>query len=114
MLKQKNRIRLNKEFDRAFKTGQSFYSKIIGIKMVDNHGENSRFGILINTKVSKKAVERNRIRRQLREIIKDSLVDLKDDKDFIFIVLPLILNKKREEIEEALKSGFKKIKAYKK
>lgn len=113
MLKKENRIGLNKEFDRAFKAGQSFYGKALGMKCVPNNGASNRFGILINTKVSKKAVIRNRVRRELREIIKKRLELLKPGNDFVIIVFPLILDKNIQEIEAELDYSLKKLKALK-
>ncbi|HZJ40713.1 MAG TPA: ribonuclease P protein component [Candidatus Saccharimonadales bacterium] len=113
MLKKENRIGLNKEFDRAFKAGQSFYGKILGIKCVPNDRINNRFGILINTKVSKKAVVRNKIRREIREIIKKRLESLKPGNDFVIIVFPLILDKNNEEIASEIDFSLKKLRVLK-
>lgn len=88
MLKKENRIRKKKDFDRAFKAGRSFFGKIIGLKVVVNDLEYSRFGIIISAKVSKKAVERNRIRRIIREEIKKVIQKINLGKDFVFIVNP--------------------------
>lgn len=103
----------NKEFDRAFKIGQSFYGKILGIKAVNNDLKVSRLGILISTKVSKKAVIRNHFKRQIREIIQSELPLLKDGKDLVIIVFPQILNKKFEEIKFFLKNSLKNLRLYK-
>ena len=113
MLAKENRINLNKEFDRVFKTGQSFYTKIIGIKIIPNNLKYTRFGILVGLKVNKKAVIRNKIKRQIRAIINQELPNLKSGKDIIIVVFPLILEKNFEEIEKTLISGFKKLNLYK-
>lgn len=113
MLAKENRINLNKEFDRVFKTGQSFYAKEIGIKMIPTNLEYTRFGLLVGLKVSKKAVIRNKIRRQIRAIISQELPKLKTGADIVVITLPLILDKNFEEIEKTLKMGFKKLNLYK-
>lgn len=113
MLKQENRIRLNKEFDRIFKTGQSFYGKMVGIKKTANNSNKNRFGIIINTKVSKKAVERNKIRRNIREIIKNRMSALVTGNDFVIIVFPLILNKSFQEIEVEIERGLRQLKVFK-
>ena len=73
MLEKKNRINLDKEFDRVFKTGQSFYAKIFGIKTANNGLAETRAGFLVGLKVSKKAVIRNKIKRQIRSIISQEL-----------------------------------------
>ena len=113
MLGKNNRISRNKDFDRVFKLGQSFYGKIIGLKVVDNNTSFSRLGILISTKVSKKAVVRNRFKRQIREIIQKQLPNMKNGKDIIIIVFPQILDKNFQEIEKLLLAGLNKLNLYK-
>lgn len=113
MLKKENRINKNKDFDRIFKTGQSFYGRILGIKVVNNELGLNRFGIMLSNKVSKKAVIRNRFKRQIREIIKNELILLKTGHDLVIIVFPLILDKNYQELEELVKNGLKRLKLYK-
>ena len=113
MLEKKNRICLDKEFDRVFKTGQSFYGKVLGIKVVPNDRQSSRFGLMVSLKVSKKAVIRNKIKRQIRAIISKELPIIKDGKDVVIIVFPLILDKNFEEIKKFLKNGFESLSLYK-
>lgn len=112
MLKKENRIRLDKEFDRVFKAGQSFYGKEMGLKIAKNDLAVSRFGILINTKVSKKAVVRNKIKRQIRAIIEANLSRISNGYDLVIIVFPQILDKNFKEIEKILLSGFSRLKVY--
>lgn len=113
MLKKENRISLNKDFDRVFKTGQSFYGKILGFKLAKNNTKVSRFGIIISAKISKKAVVRNRIKRQLREIIQSELPNLKKGQDLVLIAFPLILDKNFEELKKILKKAFERFSLYK-
>jgi len=113
MLKKSNRIGRNKEFDRAFKLGQSFYDKILGLKAVDNGLSLSRLGVLVSTKVSKKAVVRNRIKRQIRAIIRGEWAAMKSGKDLVIIVFPQILDKKFIEIKDTIVRGLKRAKLYK-
>ncbi len=103
----------NKDFDRAFKLGQSFYNRILGVKAVDNGLDNNRFGILISTKVSKKAVIRNKFKRQIRTIIREELTKIKSGKDLVIIVFPQILDKNFQDIKEFIVNAFKRIKLYK-
>ncbi len=113
MLPKTNRITKDKEFDRAFKTGQSFYTKAFGLKEIDNDLGTSRLGVLVSTKVSKKAVIRNKIKRQIKEIIQEELPNLKPGKDLVIIVFSKILEKKFEELKEAVILSLKKLKLYK-
>lgn len=102
MLKKTNRILKNKEFDNVFKNGKSAYFKILGIKAVKNEQKSSRFGIIISTKVSKKSTRRNRVKRQIREIVKKNLEKIEKNYDFVIIVLPQIKEADFANIEEAL------------
>jgi ribonuclease P protein component len=113
MLKKTNRVTKDKEFDRAFKTGQSFYTKLFGIKAANNDLPVVRLGVLVSTKVSKKAVVRNKLKRQIREIIQKDLPKLKIGKDLVVIVFSQILDKNFTEIEEMIISALKKLKVYK-
>ncbi|MFA5000541.1 MAG: ribonuclease P protein component [Patescibacteria group bacterium] len=112
MLKKNNRISRDKDFDRVFKTGRSFYSPILGIKAAENGLNVNRLGILINVKVSKKAVERNLYRRRLREIIKQEFPGMKKGHDLAVIVFPPILEKDFKEIKAAVKQGLAKLGLY--
>ncbi len=106
-------MRHNKEFDRVFKLGQSFYVESLGFRIVNNDLVFSRLGILISTKVSKKAVIRNKFKRQIREIFQAELPKLKTGKDLVIIVSPKILSKNFEEIKTILKNSFEQLNLYK-
>lgn len=113
MLKKINRLTKDKEFDHAFKKGRSSYDKIVGVKAVANDLEINRFGVLISVKVSKKAVIRNKIKRQIREIIRLEMDKLKPGRDCVIICLPGIADKKYEEIKKSILWHFKKLGMYK-
>lgn len=112
MLKKINRLTKNKEFDYTFKKGRSSYDKTVGIKAVENDLKINRFGILISVKVSKKAVIRNKIKRQIREVIRLEMDKLKSGYDCVIITLPGIISKEYGEIEQSIKGHFKKLGMY--
>lgn len=112
MLPKGNRIKFDKDFDRAFKLGQSFYNSILGLKVTDNDLDINRFGILISTKVSKKATIRNLFKRQIRSIIREENKKMKFGKDIVIVVLPKIIDKNFSEIELSLANSFKRLKLY--
>ncbi len=114
MLNRENRINKDKEFDQIFKTGQSFYSGFLGFKALSTSLKESRFGILISTKVSKKAVDRNLLKRRIREIIQTELSLLKPGFDLVIIVLKPAISLDFKDLEVFLRAGFKKLGLYKK
>jgi len=109
MLKKENQLKKDKEFDNVFKGGRSVFGRILGIKAVANGLKISRFGILVSNKISKKAVERNKIKRQIREVIRLQVSGIKPGFDVVFITLPPILGSSYQEIEEAINHNFKKL-----
>ncbi len=113
MLKKIHRLTKDKDFDNVFKNGRSGYDKILGIKAIVSQQANSRFGIVVSAKISKKAVERNKIKRQIREIIRARLDKIKSGYDIMIISLPDILGKNYQEIEESISRHFKRLGLYK-
>lgn len=98
----KNSLSKKKDFDQTFKTGQSFYCEFLGIKVLKNNLNTNRLGIIIGLKVSKLAVVRNKIKRQIREIIKKEFCFDKQCYDIVVVVKKDIVNKNFNEIKESL------------
>lgn len=111
-MKKENQLKKDKEFDKVFKNGRSSFSKILGIKAAINGSGTSRFGILVSNKISKKAVERNRIKRQIREVIRLELKKIKPGFDVVIITLPAVFGQSYREIEVAINHNFKKLGLY--
>jgi len=109
MLSNKNRLSKKDEIARVFKSGRSFYSDGLGIRVVKNNLELSRFCFIVSSKVSKKAVDRNRIKRQLRNIILLKLAKIKPGFDFLVLVLPTILGQKSGEIDRDITAILNKL-----
>jgi ribonuclease P protein component len=108
MLPRLNRLTKNKEFENVFKKGRSSYDKILGIKAAPNNLGTVRFGILISAKISKKAVERNKVRRRIREVLKKNLEKL-DSCDMVIITLKGIIKNTYAEIEQSIVFQLKRL-----
>jgi ribonuclease P protein component len=67
----------------------------------------SRFGIAVSKKVSKKAVIRNRIKRQIRAVIRTLLPIIDPDWNIIVVVLPSAVMCKYEHFLRELEQLFK-------
>lgn len=113
MLAKQNCLAKEKDFEKTFKLGKSFYSKLFGVKVVANELTNNRYGIIINSKVSKKAVERNKLKRQIRVVLEGLDKHLNHGYDLIIIVLPAALNQEFDVIGAELKKIFLKLKLFK-
>ncbi|MCD6149424.1 ribonuclease P protein component [bacterium] len=102
MLPKKYRLTGKKDFEKVFKFGQGRHAKILGIKFAKNNLGNSRFGFIVSKKVSPKAVVRNKIKRQAREIIQSNLSDIKNGLDVVIVCHPGITEKNYQEIEKEI------------
>ena len=102
MLQKENRLKLQNEFKEVGKKGKNISSPILNFKYMKNRIKDSRFAFVVSTSVSKKAVTRNKIRRQLREIIR---LLIKEDKlesgyDGVFYTKQPIVKKNYQELEK--------------
>lgn len=107
MLPKKHRLVKKKDCEKVWRYGRSFFKEEIGFKALKNNLSISRFGFVVGTKVSKKAVQRNKIKRQLREIIRLKIKSIKTGYDFLIIALPKILEKNYWEINEIVEISLK-------
>ena len=79
------RLKKQKDFDLVFRKGKRIYTNSLTLIYLKNN--NFKFGISLSKKHGK-AIIRNRIKRILRSIIRQSLVDIKEN--YYIIVLPKI------------------------
>ncbi|MEK7635803.1 MAG: ribonuclease P protein component [Patescibacteria group bacterium] len=72
------------------------------IKISDNNLSFSRFGVVISKKVSKSAVQRNKIKRTIFNFIRLGKLHEIKGKDVLVIVSPKTAELKEKEIEKEL------------
>lgn len=82
----------------------------VGVKARKNSLEVSRFAVAAGVKVSKKAVDRNRVKRQVRTIVHSHLDEIVPGYDVLLIVRKEAVGKKSSEIEEQLMKTLAKAK----
>ena len=112
MLPKKNRLIKEKDFNRIHKFGNFTGEKFLAIKIQKNNSDISRFGFLVGIKISKKAVERNLVKRRLRESVKSKLNIIKSGYDIVFFTKPEIAEKNFKEIDETVSSVLIKAKLF--
>jgi ribonuclease P protein component len=81
-LKEERYLTAKKQYDLVYDKGATWSSKTLVLKAVPNGLEMSRYGFTISRRVGK-AVVRNRIKRRLREIIRQKPV--RTGWDMVFI-----------------------------
>ncbi|MEK7526560.1 MAG: ribonuclease P protein component, partial [Patescibacteria group bacterium] len=99
MLPRENRITEKKDFDEVRNKGRLVQSDSFAFGFIDNNaGTPSRFGFVVSTKISKKATLRNRVKRAMREGVRQNLTYIKKGIDGVFLAKTSILNKPTPEI----------------
>lgn len=109
MLCAQNRLGKLSDIQRVFKNGRSFFIANLGIRSAKNQKNVSRFTVVVSTKVSKKATERNKLKRRLREIIrKEILPSIKPGYDIMIMTKKDLIKKNFEDLKKDLIELFKK------
>ena len=114
MLTRPHRLAAKRDFAKLFSKGRPFHARGLTVKAALNGKEVTRVGFIVSTKVSKRSVVRNRIRRRLREIVRLRLADIRPGLDIAFIVKAELVPLEHAElvqIVEALleKSGLRPV-----
>jgi len=99
VLKRENRIRSKKKFAEIRNEGRVLYSPLFGFLTCRKDDDLKKFGFIVSKKISKKAVDRNRIRRVLSEIVRNNLEKFENGTRVVFLTKQEILGKKYEEVE---------------
>ncbi|HWS48934.1 MAG TPA: ribonuclease P protein component [Candidatus Methanoperedens sp.] len=115
MLKKINRISSKKEFALVKNNGEMKAGELFSIVYLNpsrptaaspfDKGDSvvKKFGVIVSKKISKKAVERNQIRRRLMEAVRLNMEMFPEGFRGIFLVKKNILDKSEMEIESCLK-----------
>jgi ribonuclease P protein component len=111
MLPRKNRLVHKRDFEEVHRLGNFFSFGEIFLKVKKNNKEETRVGFSVGLKFSSRATERNRVKRQLREIIRRNLKKIKKGSDLVIYIKK---NGKKEfssvDLEKDLKAALKKTK----
>ena len=105
-----SRLSREKDFKKINSRGKSFFSSLFRLRILDNKDHGNRFSVVVTTKVSKKATVRNRLKRQVKEIVRLNSAKLKQGTDFIIMVNSPALAKSYQDLEKDLLGLFAKSK----
>ena len=109
MFPKENRLKKTKDFDKVFSKGRSFKKRLFILKKNKNSFGFSRLGFIVNKKVSKKAVIRNKTKRRMRETVKNLFPKIEKGWDIVLTALPGIEKEEfgelKKNIEEILKDA---------
>jgi len=84
MLKNINRLRDNRSFNRAYKNGRRINGRYVLLFVTANETAHNRFGIVTSKKTGK-AVARNLYKRRLRAILEKEMDRLSGSHDVVVV-----------------------------
>ena len=101
------RIRKNAEFRAVYRRGKSFSNSLLVLYIYKNKKNINRLGVSINKRVGN-SVERNRIKRLIKEIYRLNSDNIKVGYDLVFIARNLSKGRNYMEIGNSIKNSIKK------
>lgn len=87
MLQKKHRLNKSKDIQNTSARGRTFFSPNFVVKFRPEPEKPTRAVVVVSNYVSKKAVERNKLKRLAREVLRLNLDKLKPG-DYVIIVRP--------------------------
>jgi ribonuclease P protein component len=85
MLPFNNRLVKKRDFAKVQKLGRFFNSNQISLKFLENGLSEARIGIIVGKKFSSRAVERNSLKRRLREIARQKIGQIRKGWDIVIM-----------------------------
>lgn len=109
-----DRLKKRSDFLWAQGNGKKWVAKGLVLMIVPNEGLGRRFGITVTKRLSKKAVDRNRMKRRLRSVACDILpVNARDNMDYVLLARMETATRPYIDLQNDLKWCLKKLEAYK-
>ena len=108
MLAQEYRLRKKGDIEFVWKHGRSFVTPIFSLKYCKNKLSHARATVVVGTKVSKRAVVRNLVKRRLREALRPLMPSIKGPFDILISVRPGSDKKTYAELSSTLLFALKK------
>jgi ribonuclease P protein component len=107
-LRRTHRLTGRTEFATALKRGRRSSETLFLVSVLANHIERARLGLGVSRRVSPKAVERNRIKRQIREVFRHCQQEL-HGLDVVVIAQAAAGACRNSELRTALRQQFMKM-----
>ena len=98
-MKESRSLTKRAQYTLVYRQGKVWARSLVVVKAMPNGLSLSRYGFSVTKKVGK-AVQRNRVKRLLREIMR--LQSIKPGWDIVFIARPVAVNANYRQLERAL------------
>ncbi|MBD3252076.1 ribonuclease P protein component [Candidatus Uhrbacteria bacterium] len=102
MLPKASRLRHEKDFARLSVKGRPLYGPYCILRARKSGSEPSKIGFVASGKMFKKAVDRNRVRRRMREAIRPHLDEIPPGYDMSFIARKEVADAEPKELKASM------------
>ncbi len=90
MLKKEDRLTRKRDFDRLATQGRSVFGPYATLRVRSIKEGSPKIAFITSTKVMKKAVDRNRVKRRMRAVLRELLTAAPQKTHLLFILKPEI------------------------
>jgi len=105
-MKRKYRLRRNVDFQRVRHIGKSNASPLLVLAFLQNNLDHSRFGFVASKRLGN-AVQRNKIKRRMREAVRLRMLHIKPGVDIVFIARKYAITASYTELAQSLEQLLK-------
>ena len=110
MLSKDQRMKKEKDFERVVRAGETVKEGFLILKWAKNNSQLTKIGISVPLKSVKNAVERNKIKRRLSNLLRKEEKSIKRGQNLLFITLPGVGKQSFQLLGEAVRKILSKAK----
>lgn len=92
MLARRQRLHRHRDITAVVRRGRTFAGRLLVLQALSSPGQPTRFVIVVSKQVAKRAVVRNRVKRQLRAVLADLAPAIRPGISLLVRVRPAALN----------------------
>lgn len=107
-LRKGTRLTDSPEFERVYRKGTAYRGKLFSVHVFPGGSGNARMGLSVSKKVGN-AVQRNSIKRRLREVFRSKLPDIRGDTDFVISARPAAAGASYDALAEEFEKALRKL-----
>ena len=109
MLPRKHRLTADKDVTRVLRKGRAVFTNLLIIKALGNDQGVVRTAVVVSTKVHKRAVKRNLIKRRVREVLQKLIPMIAIGVDIVVTAQPEAVDRTQADLGAALEYCLKNL-----
>ena len=110
MLPERHRLTTDYDFRKVRRRGRNLKTPLFNLGcLVKRSDSPARFGFVASTKLDKRAVKRNKVKRVFRESVRAVLPRVKNGFDFVFWIKRKALEADSKEVQKTVEEALRKV-----